>query len=313
MLSRSANNLFWLTRYMERAEYVARLVETAFRLSAMAKSVQAGMNEWHSIIVASGCEEGYYEKYDALAAKSVIDYLMRDRDNPSSILSCFETARHNGRTERTSLSNDIWEVTNQTWHEARQLTETDFTSDRVRSVLDWTKNRSLLFRGAVSSTMLRNEAYWFARLGLFLERADNTARILDVKYHTLLPSPDEVGGGLDYVQWTAILRSVSASRAYHWIYHRELKPWLIAELLILRPEMPRSLMACTNEITHLLDLVSRELGHDGDCTRMAGQLHAKLKYGRIDDFMQHGLHEFLTEFIDDMADLGEEISQQYLS
>ncbi len=313
MLSRSANNLFWLTRYVERAEYVARLIETAFRLTSMAKSVQAGMNEWHSIIEASGCEESYYAKYDTLTAKNVIDHLMRDRSNRSSILSCFETARHNGRTERTSLSNDIWEVVNQTWHEARLLTDKDFTSDGVRSVLDWTKNRSLLFRGAVSSTMLRNEAYWFARLGLFIERADNTARILDVKYHTLLPSPDEVGGGLDYVQWTAILRSVSAARAYHWIYHRELKPWLIAELLILRPEMPRSLMACTNEITLLLDLLSRELGHEGECTRLAGQLHSKLKFGRVDDIIQHGLHEFLTEFIDEMTVLGNEISQQYLS
>ena len=210
MLSRSANNLFWLTRYVERAEYVARLIETAFRLTSMAKSVQAGMNEWHSIIEASGCEESYYAKYDTLNAKNVIDHLMRDRSNRSSILSCFETARHNGRTERTSLSYDIWEVVNQTWHEARQLTDKDFTSDGVRSVLDWTKNRSLLFRGAVSSTMLRSEAYWFARLGLFIERADNTARILDVKYHTLLPSPDEVGGGLDYVQWTAILRQLIA-------------------------------------------------------------------------------------------------------
>ncbi len=313
MLSRSANNLYWLTRYVERAEYVARLIETAFRLSSMAKSVQAGMNEWHSIIEATGCEESYYAKHETLTAKSVIDHLVRDRSNPSSILSCFETARHNGRTERTSLSNDIWEAVNQTWHEARLLTDKDFTSDGVRSVLDWTKTRSLLFRGAVSSTMLRNEAYWFARLGLFIERADNTARILDVKYHTLLPSPEEVGGGIDYVQWTAILRAVSAARSYHWIYRRELKPWLIAELLILRPEMPRSLVACTNEITLLLDLLGRELGHEGECTRLAGQIHARLKYGRVDDIIQHGLHEFLTEFIDDMVELGNEITQQYLS
>lgn len=313
MLSRSANNLFWLTRYMERAEYVARLIETAIRLTSMSKSVQAGMNEWHSILEASGCEESYYEKNENVSARAVIDHLLRDRSNRSSVLSCFETARHNGRTERTSLSNDIWEAVNQTWHEARQLTDKDFTSDGVRGVLDWTKNRSLLFRGAVSSTMLRNEAYWFARLGLFLERADNTARILDVKYHTLLPSPDEVGGGLDYVQWTAILRSVSAARAYHRIYHRELKPWLIAELLILRPEMPRSLMACMNEMTYLLDLLGRELGHEGECTRLAGQLHSRLRYGRIDDIIQQGLHEFLTDFIDDSVVLGNEISQQYLT
>ena len=161
--------------------------------------------------------------------------------------------------------------------------------------------------------MLRNDAYWFTRLGTFIERADNTARILDVKYNVLLPEHESVGGTLDYYQWTAILRSVSALRAYHAIYRDRLKPWLVAELLILRPEMPRSLANCFNEITTHLEMFAQTYGARGECHRRAGQLHARLRYGRIDDVFQQGLHEFLTDFIDNTTLLGDDIAKQYLT
>lgn len=313
MLSRTADNLFWLARYIERAESIARIVEAGYRLSAMGRESGAGATEWHSTIVAAGCEAGFYAKHKAPTTEAVLDYLARDPDNPSSIVSCVQTARRNSRSVRTALTVDMWEAVNSTWLQAQALKPEDFAPDGIRKVLDWIKERALLFDGCVVSTMMQNDAYWFTRLGTFLERADNTARILDVKYNVLLPGYQPVGGGLDYAQWTAILRAVSAARAYHWVYKRELKPWLVAELLILRPEMPRSLLACFNEIARILDTLAIAYGTKGECHRLTGQIHAKLLYGKIDDIFQHGLHEYLTEFIDANIVLGAQISRQYLT
>jgi len=312
MLSRTAENLFWLARYVERAENMARLLDVAMRMSSLPHGPTDGPDEWHSAIVAAGCEQSFYSAHGRASAEAVIDHLARDPENPSSILSCLETARQNGRAVRTALTVDMWEAVNSTWLEMRKLTKDDFAPARVGRVLDRVKERSLLFGGAANATMLRSDAYWFTRLGTFVERADNTARILDVKYHVLLPKPDAVGGLVDYYQWTAILRSVSALRSYHWVYRDRLKPWLIAELLILRPEMPRSLRSCLDEIARHLDILGQAYGTRGECHRLAGEVDARLRYGKIDAIFQSGLHEFLTEFIDTNTVLGEEIGRHYL-
>jgi len=311
MLSRTAESLYWLARYVERAENVARLLDVANRMSSLSLD-ETGTHEWHSAIVAAGCEQSFYAKHEVPTAETVTDHLVRDSDNPSSILSCIETARRNSRAVRTALTADMWTAVNATWLEAQTLKAEDFAPAQVQRVLDWVKERSLLFSGAAAGTMLRNDAYWFSRLGTFVERADNTARILDVKYHALLPEYESIGGIYDYYQWTAILRSVSALRSYHWVYRDRLKPWLIAELLILRPEMPRSLISCSQEITQLLDLLDQSYGTRGECHRLAGRLHARLRFGKIDDIFQGGLHEFLTEFIDANVILGDEIARHYL-
>ena len=313
MLSRTAANLFWLGRYVERAENMSRLIDVGMRMSSLSRDREANASEWHSTIVAAGCEKSFDGKYEGASASAVIHHLVRDPDNPSSILSCIETARQNSRAVRTALTVDMWEAVNQTWLESRQLAAEEFSIERVRRFLDWVKERSLLFGGAVTNTMLRNDAYWFTRLGTFVERADSTARILDVKYHVLLPEFETVGGSLDYYQWASILRSVSALRAYHWIYRERLKPWLIAELMILRPEMPRSLFNCLQEITRYLDLLAGAYGVRGECHRLAGQMHSRLRYAKIDDVFQHSLHDFLTEFIDSNVVLGDEIAKLYLS
>ncbi len=312
MLSRTAGTLFWLARYVERAENMARLLDVALRMSSLPLDAAETADEWHSAIVAAGCEQGFYAKHERSSAETVIDYLARDPDNPSSIASCLETARNNGRAVRTALTTDMWEAVNATWLETRKLTRDDFAPARVGRFLERVKERSQLFGGAAAATMLRSDAYWFTRLGTFVERADNTARILDVKYHVLLPKPDAVGGLVDYYQWTAILRSVSALRSYHWVYRDRLKPWLIAELLILRPEMPRSLRSCLDEIARHLDLLGQAYGTRGECHRLAGQIDARLRYGKIESIFQAGLHEFLTEFIDTNTVLGEEIRRHYL-
>jgi uncharacterized alpha-E superfamily protein len=312
VLSRTADSLFWLARYMERAENVARILSVGQRLSSIA-SLQPARNEWHSTLVAVGCEPSFFAKHPAATSEAVIDYLVRDPENPSSILTCLQTARSNGRNVRTALTVDMWEVLNDTWLAARSFGPRDFTPDRLAVFLDWVKQRALMFNGAYNATLLRLDGYHFTQLGTFVERADNTARLLDVKYHVLLPEGAGVGGAIDYYQWESILRAASALRAYHFVYHARLQPWLIAELLILRPEMPRSLLSCYGQITRYLERLAERYGGDrGECHRLAGELHARLLYGRTERIFQDGLHEFLTEFIDRTADLGREISDFYL-
>lgn len=313
MLSRTAANLFWLARYVERAENVARIVMAGHRMDSLATSLGSSGTEWQSTLVATGTSPGFQQKNGPATAEAVIAYLVTDLDNPSSIFSCIETARRNARSVRPALTNDMWHALNETWHQMKSLPASAFEPDRVVTFLEWVKERSLVFSGAYAHTMLRNDAYYFTCLGTDLERADNTARILDVKYHVLLPLHAEVGGTLDYHQWRSILSSVSALRGYQWIYHERLKPWLIAELLILRPEMPRSLRACFERVTRTLERLEDAYGgRRGECHRLAGEMDARLRFGRIEDIFQQGLHEFLTEFVDDTRALGQEIGVLYL-
>ncbi len=314
MLSRTADNLFWLARYMERAENTARLVLAAHRMASMARSLESPGNEWDSTLVAAGCAAAFFAKHEAATATRVTDFLVRDAENPSSIFSCLETARRNARAVRTALTVDMWDALNETWYQAHRDNRFADGGEDLSALLEWVKERSLLFNGAYGSTMLRNDAFYFTRLGTSIERADNTARILDVKYHVLLPRSDGVGGALDYYHWQTILRSVSALRSYHWVYQERLKPWLVAELLILRPEMPRSLRSCYDQVIRHLDLLGEAYGGKrGECHRIAGELQARLRFGRIQDIFQSGLHEFLTEFTERSALLGDEISALYLS
>jgi uncharacterized alpha-E superfamily protein len=313
MLSRTADSLYWLARYVERAENISRAVLVGHWMASMARSLGNPGNEWDSTLIACGCDVGYRAKHGEVTPNAVVDYLVRDPENPSSILSCIEIARRNGRAVRTALTVDMWNALNETWLKARPRLAATLAPEEVTEVLEWVKDRSQLFNGAYANTMLRNDAYYFTRLGTYLERADNTARILDVKYHVLLPRDEGVGGALDYYQWQAMLRSVSGLRSYHWVYHERLKPWLIAELLMLRPEMPRSLVRCYDEITRFLDLLADAYnGKRGECHRLAGEVHARLRYGRIQDVFQSGLHEFLEDFLTRTTKLGEEISALYL-
>ena len=313
MLSRTADSLYWLARYVERAENIARVVEVGHRMASLARSLGSVGNEWLSPLVATCCETGFFTKYAEVTAANVVDYLVRDPDNPSSILSCIETARGNARAVRTALTSDMWDALNGMWFGARDAANDAVKNDRLTPFLEWVRERSQLFNGAYSSTMLRNDAYYFTRLGSIVERADSTARILDVKYHVLLPQDEGVGGALDYYQWQTILRSVSALRSYHWVYHQRLQPWLIAELLILRPEMPRSLLSCYDQINRQLEMLADAYGGKrGECHRLAGEMFARLRFGRIQDIFQSGLHEFLRDFIGGSIALGNEIAALYL-
>ncbi len=214
---------------------------------------------------------------------------------------------------RTALTVEMWETINGAWLEMQQMDFDGADHSRIARFLEWVKEISLRVDGSGYRTMLRNDAYSFSRLGVFVERADNTARILDVKYHVLLPEQVEIGGGVDYSQWAAILRAVSALTAYHHVYHESLQPLLIADLLILNAQMPRSLAACYRAICANLDSLSDAYGKQGEAQRMARGIRNTLTRGRIEDIFQSGLHEFCSNFILDNARLGGAIGEQYLT
>ncbi|MBV9288960.1 MAG: alpha-E domain-containing protein, partial [Hyphomicrobiales bacterium] len=266
---------------------------------------------------AVGALDSFHEAHDSLDEPNAVEHLTFDRTNPSSICNCLENARANGRAVRTALTTETWTAINEAWlelkrFEARRLGVKEFDREALIRFLEYVKKASLDFDGSCYRTMLRNDAYWFNRLGVFIERADNTARLLDVKYHLLLPSTEPVGGSLDYFQWVAILRAVSAATAYHWVYRDRVKPWLIADLLILKRAMPRSLISCYEHIDNVLDSLARDDGRSGLAQRQARAMHGKLERLSMDRIFQGGLHEFITSFIEDNARLSNTISEQYL-
>ncbi len=312
MLARTASNLFWLARYMERADYLARLLQVAGRMSSV-RVDDDGQSEWESAIVAAGCHEAFYEKHEVASAETVISYLALDRDNPSSICNCIETSRRNARAVRTALTSDMWEAVNSSWLELREFETSEMTEDRLTEFLDWVKARTSLVHGVYANTMLRRDGFHFTRIGQFLERADNTARLLDVKYHVRLPSAEDVGGVIDYYQWLAILRVVGARRAYRVLFKGQVEPAQVAELLILRPEFPRSLVFCFEQISLNLDaIVAHDPRLSSECKRIAHSQFAALRFGQIDQIIEHGLHEYLSELIEGCERLGDEIAKGHL-
>jgi uncharacterized alpha-E superfamily protein len=312
MLSRTADNLYWLSRYVERAEYLARILEATQRLTALPLAYSGTTNEWESAVSTAGCVNAFFAAFDEANEDTVTEFLAFSPANPSSIRNCFEVARSNARAVRTALTVEMWDAINGGWHEIKRFGGAAASREELARFLRLVQECSLRFDGSAYRTMLRNDAYWFSRLGVFIERADNTARILDVKYHLLLPAEQHVGGPLDYFQWAAILRSVSALTSYHWVYRESLKPWLIADLLILNDQMPRSLASCYQNLVQNLDYIAGAYGRQGAAQRQARGIRTRLENSRMDDVFQHGLHEFIGEFVADNNRLGSSISQQYL-
>jgi uncharacterized alpha-E superfamily protein len=313
VLSRDADSLYWLSRYVERAENTARILDVAYRMASMPISYSdEATNEWESALLTAGGIEQFRVLHGESTPENVIEFLAFSEANSSSIQSCFNTARQNARSVRSALTSEMWEAINSAWLDLRRYKAKSIKVEELPRFLNLVKEASLRYDGSAMRTMLRNDAYWFSRLGLYIERADNTARVLDVKYHVLLPKDAEVGGGIDYYQWAAILRSVSALVSYQWVYHQNLRPWLVADLLILREEMPRSLAACYGALSRHLDDIAHRYGTSGAAQRQARSIHARLVNRSIDDIFQHGLHEFLQEFIAENNRLGLAISQQYL-
>jgi uncharacterized alpha-E superfamily protein len=312
MLSRTADSLYWVSRYVERAEYLARILEATTRLSNLPSSYGGAASEWISAVKTAGCGEIFPQHHDSATESSVHHFLCFSPDNPSSIRNCIEVARSNARAVRTALTSEMWDALNGAWLELKKYDGKTLTRDDYGRFIEFVKALSLTFDGSAYRTMLRSDAYWFSRLGVYVERADNTARILDVKYHVLLPETEKVGGSLDYFQWTTILREVSALTAYHWVYRESIKPWLVADLLIFNRQMPRSLASCYENISRFLDAIGDSYSRQGPAQRMARKTLSTLASRKITDIYDHGLHEFITDFINDNNRLGSTISEQYL-
>ena len=308
MLSRTADHLFWMSRYIERAESLARLLDVTWQMSLVPQSLEAANQNWNAIIALNSLEEKFADRYSAVNAENVLRFMVSDTGNHASILSCLRLTRENAHAVRGTITSEMWETMNSTWLEAREKSFEQIANAGVGEFFDWVKMRSSLSRGTTLGTLLQDEAYHFIRLGTLLERADNTARILDVKYHVLRPHGDE--GATDFYQWGALLRSVSAFEVYRKAYRDVITPERVAELLILRNDMPRSLHFCLNGVVKNLELIANR--QSGETQRQAGLLHAQLHYARIEDILERGLHEYLTDFMDGIYMLGDGISKNFL-
>ena len=309
LLGRTANGLYWMNRYIERAENMARLVDAGLRMALT--STQGAAEEWASVVISAGSDVAYGQKYQEHSAANVSDFLLRDTSNPSSVMASIETARFNARMVRTALTRETWESINEAWMSLKRMLAKPIDERELPAVLDAIKRETALIRGAFYGTMLRNEIFDFSNLGTYVERADNTARILDVKYYVLLPSISWVGSSLDNYQWESILRSVSAHRSYRWVYEAEYKPTNIADYLILNARMPRSLTFCYRFVIEHLDFLARDYGARYACHDTAECIHKMLKVGSIKDIFDAGLHEFLTGFIRENTRLGDQIALDY--
>jgi len=313
MLSRTADNLFWIGRYVERAETVARLLEVGSR-NALIPNIGGGYrNDWESILQAAGKLEAFTEKYGEPVQRNIESFLFFDQDNPSSVMSCVENARENARIVRTALTGQVWDALNTSCQEIRELRRTERSKITVSDLIDWTTRHAALVRGGIEDALLRNDGYDFLHLGLSLERADATARLMDVKYYVLLPQVEFVGSGLDNYQWSTLLRAMSAQRAFAWAYGGEITPAKIAHFLILNRDSPRALITSAEEALVHLERLARGYGTSTEAQTRARAIVGELCEATIEDVFDEGLHEFLTRFIDDIAGLSNMIHTIYLS
>ena len=314
MLSRTADHLFWMSRYTERAENTARMLDVNYQTSLLPQSEAVAQVGWQGLLSISELTGAYTEKYGAVNARDVMRFMVKDESNPSSIVSCLGAARENARAVRGALTTEVWETQNQTWLEVKRMVNSDEFEADPSQFFEWVKFRSHLSRGVTVGTMLMDEALHFMRLGTFLERADNTARLVDVKFHAVQSdfygAASERDQEYDFYHWSAILRSVSAFEVYRKVYRDVIRPERVAELLMLKPDMPRSLHASLNEVVNNLALVTSNA--DSETLRRAGKLRAELKYGRIDEILATGLHAYLTQFLDRVNDLGAHVSREFL-
>ena len=310
MLSRTADHLFWLSRYIERAENTARMLDIAYQTSLQPQSAEESEQSWRSLVSISELNSLYGKKYSEINSRSVMEFMVADENNFSSIFNCLRAARENARAVRGALTTEVWETMNQTWLEFRRLLSEGLLARDPSALFEWVKYRSHLSRGVTVGTMLQDEAFHFIRIGSFLERADNTARLLDVKFYRHDGGGTERDAARDFYYWSAVLRSVSGFEIYRKVYSNVIQPDKVAELLILRPDMPRSLSHCVTRLLANLKRVANP--QSGETLRRVGRLEAELAFGRIDEILTTGLHPFLDGFLAEVADLGAGISRDFL-
>lgn len=299
MLSRVAENLFWIARSVERADNVARLIDTARRMVTLPnESGRPVSNEWSSILIAAGTRSTFEGDLDNATRSEVIEHLVADPNNPSSIYNSFKNARENARAIRFGLTSEVWNSLNTSWNELpHQIAQLRSRTSHLAEFVDWVKVHQSQYRGAVEGTLVRDDSLEFLRLGSFIERSDATARVLDVKYHVLLPSLGEIGGTLDHYQWISLLQAVGVQRAYHFVTKTDVSRKGVAQFLIQNEVNPRSMAFCMAGVVKSLSTLGALYGQEPDCTASAEALLQDLRNLKIDDVLNQGLHEYLTAFI----------------
>ena len=314
MLSRTADHLYWMARYTERAENLARLLDVTYQMSLVPHDSKSERANWNAVVVLNSLEIAYAKRHQEITATNVLHFMVRDDTHPSSIYSCLRAARENAHAVRGTLTAEMWETINESWLQVKKMSFEQISEEGVAAFFDWVKQRASLLRGAMFGTMLQDDAFQFIRLGTLLERADNTARILDVKYHSLSAAEQKQGDDLvdatDFYHWGALLRSVSAFEVYRKAYRDVITPERVAELLIFRDDLPRALHSCLQGIIGILDRIQNT--RSTETQRRAGQIYAGLHYGRMEDIFARGLHGWLDDFIDRVDDLGGRISKDFL-
>lgn len=297
MLGRTANGVFWMARNLERAENTARLIDAGFRM-ALTRDAAASQDEWRSLLATVGLSTAYEGEYgEDYSASQVWNYLLRDKANPGSVMAMIEGARTNARAVRAAITRGVWEAVNESWMQLKDLLARPVREAGLGEALATIRRQTTLVRGAFDGTMLRNEIYNFGRLGTFIERGDNTARILDVKYYVLLPSLAWVGSSLDNAQWESVLRSVAGDRAFRWLNAGAIDPRGIAEFLVLDQRFPRSLGFCVAKMRSNLAGLAHQYGVETSAHELTRHLGTRFHGTDIDAIFEQGLHEFINEFI----------------
>jgi uncharacterized alpha-E superfamily protein len=309
LLSRTADHLYWMSRYIERAESLARLVDAHYRMSLLPHSGETLAESLSATMTAMHMEEAYKERHKAVEPRAVFEFVSLDRDYSGSIISCLRAARENARAVRGSLTSELWETLNATWLDARSQTIRRTSQPDIGQFVEWVKERSHLTRGVTIGTMMRDEAFHFTRIGTFLERADSTARILTAHQNDLIPGAD-AGGVPDPYQWSVLLRALSAFEIYRRVYRDVITPYKVAQMLILRDDMPRSLLRCCKEVYGNLKSVAN--GQSAETERRAGEMHAMLHFTRMQEISATGVPQFLEEFLAKLRDLGDRIASDFL-
>ena len=311
MLSRTADHLYWMSRYTERAENTARMLDVSYQMSLLPQSDQAATAAWRAMLEISELSEDFATKYSVVTPANVLNYMTQDMDNPSSIMQCLRAARENARAVRGAMTTDLWETVNTTWLDAQRQVGNGLLKIAPTSFFEWVKFRSHQTRGVHIGTMMRDEVYHFIALGTFVERADNIARLLDVKF---LAAKEHTGDTLAHVEefyfWAAILRSLSAFENYRKVYRNVITPERVAELLILRWQNPRSLTACLAQVVDLLHKVRNS--QSGATELEARSILAELRDLEIHEILERGVHEYLTAFIARISVLSANISHNFL-
>ena len=319
MLSRTADCLYWMARYTERAENTARMLDVSHQTALLPQPEQFLEQSWKKLLTISKLEDDFSKKYDIINRHNVLDFMIYENTNPSSIVSCLYSARENARVIRGRITSEVWETQNTTWLELQTILVNRERSDHSR-FLEWVKHRCHLVRGVIQGTMLKNEALYFLGIGTLIERADNTARILETKYEiqeNVKPVQKNKGAeeeGSDsffnFYNWASLLRSVSGFEIYRQIYSDQITPKQVAELLIFNPQMPRSLVSCVNELIPLMAAVRNQ--DSKEIERLLGKLKASLEYSDIDEVFSQGLEEFMEDFLERINHIADDFSNTFL-